>query len=341
MDYSATYLCSDGKYVRQYSFTENTDKRKSIEEELQVEFAQDPKYKLQYITVHDKNIDYDLLDRMRAVREMCELGHKVRAGSKIRNRQPLRNAYVAFSDRAIQDYMVYIDCNKNQYADIIGDELNILNVEFIDAAIEAKIFNYNIKPNFRSLGPKGFGKQAQKLKTHIAAMDSAERNTLHTKLRDGEIVSLLDVPLTYNDIEVEFCSKEGYISSSGKVGAIVLDTKIDESLSELGFIAEFRSAVQNIRKTANLELTDKIFLEIFCEARRVKLFEKFRHKLEKDLLATGMKFFPPCEVDITLAHRFYLHNGSLKTDAQIKESNISTEELEDEMFFINIYKEAP
>lgn len=338
MDYSATYICSDGRWVRQYSFEDDIDHRRFIEDELREEFAQDSKYKLVCITVHDSAIDYDLIDRMRAVREMCELGHKVRASTKIRNRQPLRNAYVAFADRAIQDYMVYVDCGKNEYADIIGDELNVLNVEFIDEAIEAKIFNYNLKPNFRVLGPKGFGKQAQKLKVFLQSMEASERNDLHNKLRAGEAITLLDVPLTYGDVEVEFSSKEGYISASGKTGAIVLDTNIDEPLSELGFMAEFRSAVQNMRKVANLNMTDKIFLEVFCEAHKANVLDKFKLKLEKELLSTGIKFFPPCEVDVTRAHRFYFHNGSLKSPAQVKEDSIPESELDDQLF-VNLYKE--
>jgi hypothetical protein len=138
--------------------------------------------------------------------------------------------------------------------------------------------------------------------------------------------------------------------ASSKVGAIVLDTKLDAHLLEVGFIADFRSAVQSVRKEANLSLTDKIFLEVFCEPNRVNLIEKFSQKLRKDLIATGIKFFPPNEVNTEIAHKFYIHDGSIKTTTQILDMRSSLEacdgkpfdesELDKEPFYVNIYKEG-
>lgn len=283
------------------------------------------------------DIDFDLMNRMHAIREVCELGHKVRANTKIRNRQPLRNAYVAFTDRDIQEYMVYLDGANNEYANVIGEELNVTNVIFIDDKIEKQIFNFNMKPNFRSLGPKGFGKQAQSLKTYIAAMSNDDRNDLHFKLRNGETVVVLDVPLTYSDVEVEYVPKSNLMFASGKCGTIVLDTKLDDSLIELGFVADFRSAIQSIRRTVNLGITDKIFLKVFCEQKRAETIGKFAARLRKDLLATGIECHQCLSADATQAHKLFFHNSSLKTEDQIKD--IISSEIDDEKMYINLYKE--
>lgn len=289
-------------------------------------------------SVPNGQIDWDLLDRMSAIREMCELGHKVRANTKIRNRQPLRTAYVSFSDRDIQDYMVYVDGRKNSYAEIIGEELNVLDVVFMDEEIENKVFDYNMKPNFKSLGPKGFGKQAQAVKTFIQAMSIEDRNALHAKLKSGETVSILDVPLNYTDVEVEFAPKANYMSASSKSGAIVLDTTLDESMVNIGFVADFRSAIQNIRKSSNLNVSDKIFLEIFCAPNRAYVIDKSSIKLKKDLLATDIKFFSSSEANPERGHRLYFHNNSLKTSDQVKE--IGADVLDKEIFYVNLYKES-
>lgn len=333
MIYNATYICSDGKWNRQYTFDDNSDHKKQIEEELQQKFQDDNKYSFVSI-VASGDIDYQLIDNMRAVREMCELGHKVRANTKIRNRQPLRNAYITFADRTIQDYMLYVDCGKNEFADIIRDELNAINVEFVDEAFEAKIFNYNMKPNFRSLGPKGYGKQAQAVKIHIQSMSNEDRNNLYRQLKSGNTVSILDVPITFSDVEVEFASKENYVSSSGKVGAIILDTTLDKHLLNLGFVADFRSIVQNIRKESELNLTDRIFLEVFCKPDKADILQQFSNKLTKDLLATDMQFFPLSNVDIEKSHQFIVHNGALKTKDEVKEA------IDNEQFCVILYKEG-
>ena len=69
----------------------------SDEHEIE-QYKDDPSFKLLSVS----NERFDLSDRVKAVREMFELGHKVRAETKIRNRQPLRKAYILFSDPKIQ-----------------------------------------------------------------------------------------------------------------------------------------------------------------------------------------------------------------------------------------------
>lgn len=251
------------------------------------------------------SVDWELSERMSAIRSVCELGHSTRAASKLRNRQPLRNAYVVFGSKKIHDYMTYIDCGKNEYVDIIKNELNVFNVIFLED--ESSLFNYNVKPNFRSLGPKGFGKAAMGLKAHMVAMTTDERNALYRSLKNGEAITLLDIPLTFSDIEVEYIAKDGLVSATGKVGAIVLDTKLDDDLLARGFVADFRSAVQNVRKDANMEITDRIALEICCNEKQQTIIEKHLDRMKRDLLATIQ--FVKLEDD-GKAHKFTCGNDS-------------------------------
>ena len=154
------------------------DMKPALVQEYAEYYKDDPEFirvKIQALPQGD--IDFELGERMTAIREMCELGNKVRATTKIRNRQPLRHAYVSFANRDVQEYMTYLD--RGDYSEMIMDELNVLEVKFMDDDFEAKVFDYNIKPNFRALGPKGYGKQAQALKIFIQAMGVEERNNLY------------------------------------------------------------------------------------------------------------------------------------------------------------------
>lgn len=293
-----------------------------------------------YLYSYPVDQNFDMMDK---VRELCELGHKVRAESKIRTRQPLRSAYVSFTDKAlVKDDELFF---------LIKEELNVFDVIVMDEKSELNVFNYIVKPNFRVLGPKGYGKQAQALKAltnptqadlgkgDVIPFTTQEHNDLYNKLKKGETVQLLGIPLTLADVEIELSPKENFKSSSSKVGAIVLDTTLDEHLYQLGFIADFRAAVQNIRKYANLHVTDRIYLEVFCEAKRTKALESFSPSLRKDLLATDIKFFPPTEVNEANAHKFYFHAGSLKTSTQVEENQVDSAELDKEPFYVNLYKE--
>lgn len=287
-------------------FNTNNDMKDSLISEYNNLYKDDCDFiRVKIESVPDGKVNYDLMSHMRSVREICELGHKVRANTKIKNRQPLRNAYISFADRDIQDYMVIIDDNK--FSEIISNELNIINVNFIDEKIEKEIFNFNIKPNFKSLGPKGFGKQAQKLKTILNEMSFDARKDSYYKLKNGETVFLADIPLTYLDVEIEFLAKDGFISATSKVGAIVLDTTLDNNLLDLGFIAEFRSSIQNIRKISGLNITDHISIEVFGEIKRLDLLKKFSNSLKKELLATEITYSSlnlfGTKVDPKMAHK--------------------------------------
>jgi isoleucyl-tRNA synthetase len=317
-------------------FDGTKDMKADLVNEYKEQLKDDPEFiRVRVVSLPQNGIDFELMERMNAVRGICELGHKVRAATKIRNRQPLRNAYVSFTDRDMQDYMIYIGCGNNDFADTIKEELNVLDVQFIDEQAEQLIFDYNLKPNFRSLGPKGYGKQAQTLKSHISAMNSDDRSNLYHRLKNGEIVVVIDIPLTLSDIDVEFAAKENFMSASDKVGAIVLDTTLDDNLVASGFVADFRAAIQNIRKDAALNITDRIFLEVYCEPKRAIVIEKQMHRLTKELLATEIKFFPP-DNNVVDAHKFCFHGGILKTPDQVANDC----ELDKEIFSVRLYKEG-
>ena len=79
--------------------------------------------------------------------------------------------------------------------------------------------------------------------------------------------------------------KAGYASASNKSGVIILDTNLTPELLEAGFIADLKSALQNVRKDLELELTDRVRIEIFCEPKTANVIHKYKDKLKKELLA--------------------------------------------------------
>lgn len=278
------------------------------------------------------HFDENLSKQMFAIREICELGNKIRANAKIRNRQPLRNAYVSFSDKEIQEHMIYADSGKKRLASLIEEELNVFNIEFIDEEVEARIFNYNIKPNFKILGPKGFGKAAQGLKKVFQDLSFDDRNAFLSKLKQGETITISDVPLTLADVELEMLPKDNLMSASSKTGAIVIDTTLDESLLSNGLMRDFRSLIQNLRRDAKLNITDKIYLEISCEPKRKEMLDRFLFKVKRDLLAIDIKFVS----ELHDACRFYFHGLVLKNASQINDTDAAN--ISDEPFYVKMYK---
>lgn len=311
-EYSIVFQSTENDAIKTYtsfrSFSSYEDKIDTIVKEYRDHYKDDPNFKIIRINkAPTGNIDWELLDRMKAVREICELGHKVRAGAQIKNRQPLNNAYISFTDSSIQNYMIYIDCGKNEYAKLIKDELNILNVEFVDEAISNSIYNYNVKPNFKVLGPKGFGRKAQELKLLFQSMSIEERNKLYLSLKK-EPVSIQDFVVSIEDVEVEFLPKENYVSASSKIGAIILDTKLNDNLLRLGFTADLRSALQNARKSVNLDLTDKVSIDLYTDNKGIQ--EYISPKFKKDLLATEIALYDMDKLADKRAVKFEINGES-------------------------------
>jgi isoleucyl-tRNA synthetase len=301
MAYTSTYV-RGGKYstyncIRYHSFDDTLDHRKDIVNELIAQYGDDPKFSIVSISPNaDNPIDYALIDRMKATRLMCELGHRVRGDAKIKVRQPLRKAYVAFQDSEITSYMIYRD-KREEYATTICEELNVANVEWVDGD-QTKFFDYSLQPNFRSLGPKNLGKQAQLLKSDMAKMSNEEANALYAKLKTGQTVDMLGVPLSLEDVIVSLLPKPGFAAASDKVGAIILDTKLDDLLLDRGTVAEFCSEIQKIRKDRNFDLSDRIELEVSCiYPKNRAAIENMIASVKKRLLATEITFHPDEEAN--------------------------------------------
>ena len=273
---------------------------------------------------------FDLSKRVAAVREMFELGHRVRADSKIRNRQPLRKAYILFADEKIQSYMQSI--GEKDYGDVFARELNIFNVEFITGSLD-RFFIYVLKPNFRALGKKGLGKEAQQLKKDLLAMSNEERSTMFNAL-NTQSVEAFGMTLSKDDIEIEYVPKPGFMGATGKVGSIILDTTLDDSLKEFGTVADFKGSMQNVRKEAGLNLTDRISFNVYCNSNKITVLVKHLDRLKKELLATNVSFFTPggsrgSKYDDSRAHMFELDGEEIvielrsDNDKQVQEVAVS------------------
>ena len=99
---------------------------------------------------------------MAVARETVGLGLSARAGAKIKLRQPLHEAVVVAAGReraAIE-----------RLSDIVREELNVRELRFVEAADE--LGSYEIKPNYRTLGPR-FGKAMPQVAAAVEALDAA------------------------------------------------------------------------------------------------------------------------------------------------------------------------
>jgi isoleucyl-tRNA synthetase len=166
--------------------------------------------------------------------DLVSLGLQVRTQNKLKVRQPLRAAHVILSKPSLE----------KDLAGVIGtmkEELNVLDIHFVPMARAREFVEYQLKPNFRSLGQKGRGKDAQMLKGVMAKLGVEQAATLNAQLLADGKITVEGIELVPEDVEVAFTTKEGFAAAGARVGVVALETALDDHLRELGFLRELQS----------------------------------------------------------------------------------------------------
>jgi isoleucyl-tRNA synthetase len=221
--------------------------------------------------------------KVRAVRGLVSLGLQVRTQAKLKVRQPLRNAYAVVVDTSLFE---------GSAVEQIMEELNVLVFHPVPLDRASEFVEFRIKPSFRALGARGLGKEAQALKGVMAKLSPAEAAAFASSVLSGGKQELLGVTLERGDVEIELVAKEGFAAAGDRVGVVVLDTKLDEELEDLGMLRELLSRVQAARKEMELGYADRIRLAIKVEGRLGKVVEAHKVTLATEVLADEIVLGP-------------------------------------------------
>jgi isoleucyl-tRNA synthetase len=194
--------------------------------------------------------DRELESAMEVARETVRLGMSARMQAKLKVRQPLRAAVVVADgpERAALERL----------GDVVREELNVKRLTYVSQADE--LGAYEVKPNYRSLGPR-FGKQMPQVAAAVAALNPAR---VANALRNGGRVDINvdghDHELGADDLQLGLRPLEGYQLEREGSHAVALELELDEALRREGLAREVVHAVQNARKTAGLAVEDRIRL---------------------------------------------------------------------------------
>ena len=196
----------------------------------------------------------ELLFDIGVVQKVVGLGREARSQSGVRTRQPLSRLLVRAPDDASAKAL-------GAHQDQVLEELNIKDVEFI--ARDADIVNYRIKPNLPKLGKEGHGKNLPAIR---AALQEADGKVIASAIAAGDSYTLTfdggELDLTGEDLLIETTSAEGYACAEDVGYLAALDTNLNEELIDEGMAREIVRSVQDARKQAGLEVSDRIMLGV-------------------------------------------------------------------------------
>ena len=242
-----------------------------------------------YPVADEALIDEALAQEMDLVREIVSLGRAARTAAKLKVRQPLALVEIILARSEHTEVL-------RAHGALIAEELNIKRVEF---ATEAEQYvTYQIKPDFKAIGPK-FGKLAPQVAAALGTLDpvAARRSLAET----GELavdVAGQAVRLSEREVEVRLEARPGWSAAQGRAGVVVVKTELTEELREEGLCRELIHHVQELRKSQKLPYEARIQLHVQGPDRIRSLVERFSATIETECLAATITHAaPPPGVD--------------------------------------------
>ncbi len=193
-------------------------------------------------------INEELQHKMNMAQTISSLVLSLRAKEKIKVRQPLQKIMIPVSNAAQKEAILAI-------SDLIKSEVNIKEISLLDDA--SGILVKQIKPNFKTLGPK-FGKD---MKAVASAIQDFSQEAITKLEKEGGIsIEINEKMLTLDVSDVLISSKdiEGWLVANAGNVTVALDVTISEALQEEGIARELVNRIQNGRKDAGFEVTDKV-----------------------------------------------------------------------------------
>ena len=235
-------------------------------------------------------IDKTLSQTLTAVRDVVSLGLQVRTQGKLKVRQPLSVAKVILADPQLAERLA-------PYVDMMKDELNVLAVQIVTKGADEYV-TYRVKPNFRTLGQKGMGAQAQQLKKFMTAMSAADAQALVASVLSAGKATVEGIEIEQADLEVAFDAKEGYAAAGERIGVVVLDTRLDDALRDLGYLRELQNRIQTARKEMSLDFVDRIHVRLAGSDRATRIAAAHVDTIKSECLALRLEVGAPSDESV-------------------------------------------
>lgn len=221
-------------------------------------------------------ISLELEEKMDLVRKVVTLGRASREDAKIKVRQPLKEILLEKS----------LESKIGDLVELIKEELNIKEVVFTDDLSE--FMNYELKPDFKVAG-KILGSKIKDFGNKLREVNPKE---FVEKLENGRVSLELngeETQILREYVEVRISSKEGFDISMDSGIFVILDTALNQELIQEGYMREFVSKVQQLRKNSGFEVTDEIEVEYETSDEVFESIEKFKEEISTEILAKKLE----------------------------------------------------
>ncbi len=223
-------------------------------------------------------IDAGLEARMEKAQRIVSLVRSIRNTQNMKVRQPLKRIIIPAGGAQAKDDI-------RRMESLILDEINVKQIEFVDD--DSGIVRKSAKPNFKALGPK-HGKGVQAVAAAVKSLGPAEIRKLE---QEGQVILAVngsEVTVAREDVDILHEDLKGWVVATDNDITVALDTELTEELLDEGFAREFVNRVQNARKDAGFEVTDRIRISFTAGDRLSKALRGMADYICHETLSEGL-----------------------------------------------------
>ncbi|WP_294281875.1 isoleucine--tRNA ligase [uncultured Chryseobacterium sp.] len=228
-------------------------------------------------------IDQDLVEKTHLAQNITSMVFSLRKKENVKVRQPLQKVLIPVLDARAEAQILAV-------ADLIKQEVNVKELQLINAEEASHLIIKQIKPNFKALGPK-LGKDMKTVGGAIAGFTAEQI----AELEKQGTIDVQGYEITLDDVEISTKDIPGWtVTSDGKT-TVALDLKLTDELKSEGIAREFINRIQNLRKDKDFELTDRIIISVEEDTPFLDDIMKNKEYISSEVLSDEIKTAPSLE----------------------------------------------
>ncbi len=232
--------------------------------------------------------DAKLVQEMAVVLRTVDLGRAARGQGNLKLRQPLQEVMLRARESADNAAL-------ERFADTIAEELNVKAVKLLEEG--TNLVSYNLRPNLPTLGKK-YGKNIPAIRE---ALQEGDTSSIVTSVNKGEAFTLKTTDGAFElepaDVLVDAKSPDGYAAVEQDGLLVAFTTALTKELVLEGLARDLLRAVQQARKDAGLEVSNRIALRLELNGDALEAAKAWEANLIDDTLCDSLEYASPLSTD--------------------------------------------
>jgi isoleucyl-tRNA synthetase len=231
-------------------------------------------------TVEETAIIPALEHKMERARLISAIVLRIRNQIDLNVRQPLARIILPIKDEVERDAILSVQ-------HIILEEVNVKEIQFVDD--DSGIVHKTAKPNYPLLGKK----LGPNMKAVAGQVQSFSTEQISDFERLGQVTVRLDngtqIVLVEKEIDIIRTGLEGWQVESEAGLSVAVDTELSEELQKEGLAREFVNRVQNMRKEANFDVTDRIATGVQANEKLAAAISYMAEYIQQETLSESLE----------------------------------------------------